>query len=330
MLLARDGTWEAEGEEVALQPGRGLLGVRRRLPGAARAVRRGRHGPGPARAARRPLRRARACSPARLAWTSSSSRSSWPPRACRRSGYVGLDAERWASEPDAVRAEVAGAGLPVLGQAGAARLVGRHRPRRRARRGRRRASPRRWPRPARDRRGLGARARGRVLGPGPRAVGPRPASPARSSCSRGPAGTTTRRSTPTGGMELVVPARDRRAGSASASASSPCAPSATSAARAWPARTSSSTATPCCSTSSTRCPASPRPASTAKLWDGSGLPYPELVDRLAALARRAPPRGARLRLLRRRPGLSAVRRKSRTSPIFAALAPAGSAVIHTR
>ena len=38
-------------------PGRGAARRRRRLPRAARPLRRGRHGPGPARAARRPLRR---------------------------------------------------------------------------------------------------------------------------------------------------------------------------------------------------------------------------------------------------------------------------------
>ena len=40
----------------------------------------------------------------------------------------------------------------------------------------------------------------------------------------------------------------------------------------------------CWSTSSTRSPASPPPASSPKLWEASGVPYPELLDRLLRLA----------------------------------------------
>ena len=56
-------------------PARGLLGADVVVPGAARAVRRGRHGPGPARAARRPLRRLGRARLRRCAWTRSSSRT---------------------------------------------------------------------------------------------------------------------------------------------------------------------------------------------------------------------------------------------------------------
>ena len=63
------------GEELALHPGRGLLGADAVFPVAPRPVRRGRHRPGAARAARRAVRRLRACWPARCAWTRSSSRS---------------------------------------------------------------------------------------------------------------------------------------------------------------------------------------------------------------------------------------------------------------
>ena len=57
---------------------------RRRLPGAARRLRRGRHDPGPAGDGRAALRRARVCSPAPPRWTRSSPRSCWPPPGCRR------------------------------------------------------------------------------------------------------------------------------------------------------------------------------------------------------------------------------------------------------
>ena len=57
---------------------------RRRLPGAARRLRRGRHDPGAAGDGRAALRGLRACSPARRRWTRSSPRSCSPPPACRR------------------------------------------------------------------------------------------------------------------------------------------------------------------------------------------------------------------------------------------------------
>ena len=59
----------AAGARGGLGPGGALPGGRR-LPGAARPVRRGRHGPGAAGARRRPLRRRPACSPPRSGWTS--------------------------------------------------------------------------------------------------------------------------------------------------------------------------------------------------------------------------------------------------------------------
>ena len=54
--LARDGRWTHDGRAARARAGRRPAGRRRGLPGAARAVRRGRHGAGPARAARRALR----------------------------------------------------------------------------------------------------------------------------------------------------------------------------------------------------------------------------------------------------------------------------------
>ena len=120
-------------------------------------------------------------------------------------------------------------------EAGAARLVGRDlegRPRPRSCAGARggvRA------RPARDRRGDGARPRGGVLGARQRAS-PRRRSRARSRSK--PSGTTTRPSTRPGGMELVVPARvdgGARAGARAGPWRCSCAP----AAPAWRGSTSS-------------------------------------------------------------------------------------------
>ena len=44
--IARDGVWRRDGANALADAGRGRCGRRRRVPGAARAVRRGRHGPG--------------------------------------------------------------------------------------------------------------------------------------------------------------------------------------------------------------------------------------------------------------------------------------------
>ena len=144
VLLARDGTWEAEGEEVVLQPGRGLLGCDVAFPVL--------HGPfgedgtvqGLLELLDVPYAGAGVLASAacldKLVFKELMAAADVP-----QVRYAGLDAERWASEPGAVRDEVAGAGLPVLGQAGPARLVGGHRARGGARRGRRGASPRRWP-----------------------------------------------------------------------------------------------------------------------------------------------------------------------------------------
>ena len=57
---------------------------------------------------------ARACSPRRCAWTRSSSRRCWPPRACRRSAYAGVREHGWRADADAVRARLAALGLPLF------------------------------------------------------------------------------------------------------------------------------------------------------------------------------------------------------------------------
>ena len=147
------------------------------------------------------------------------------------------------------------------------------------------------------------------------------ASRARSSCCAGPAGTTTRPSTTPGGMELRVPARISASARATGCGSWREPRSRRPAAAAWRAPTSSSTATTCCSTSSTRCRASPQTSVYGKLWAASGLPYPELVDRLVRRWRSsATPPSARYRLLKE-PDLGDRRRAPRSG---------GSFVIHTR
>ena len=88
-----------------------------------------------------------------------------------------------------------------------------------------------------------------------------------------------------GGMELVVPARlderGARGGAPAGRATRSCA----SAAPAWRAWTSSSrTARACSSTSSTRCPGFTATSVYPKLWEASGLAFPELCDRLIGFA----------------------------------------------
>ena len=112
---------------------------RRRVPGAPRAVRRGRHGPGPARAARRPVRRLGRAAPARCAWTRSLFKELDGRHGLPQVGYVAVDEGVLDGAVGAHR----GARAAVLGQAGAARLVGRDRAGgRRAARSRARCRPR--------------------------------------------------------------------------------------------------------------------------------------------------------------------------------------------
>ena len=57
--IGRDGVWRQDGEPLSADARRGPARRRRRVPRPARALRRGRHGPGAARDARRRLRRRR-------------------------------------------------------------------------------------------------------------------------------------------------------------------------------------------------------------------------------------------------------------------------------
>jgi D-alanine-D-alanine ligase len=111
VLLARDGTWEAEGEEVVVQPGRGLLGCDVAFPVL--------HGPfgedgtvqGLLELLDVPYAGAGVLASAacldKLVFKELMAAAGVP-----QVRHVGLDAERWAREPQAVRDEVAGLGFP--------------------------------------------------------------------------------------------------------------------------------------------------------------------------------------------------------------------------
>ena len=159
-------------------PGRRAAGARARrraarrrrgLPGPARAVRRGRHDPGPARAARRRPTSAPGCSPRRCAWTRSSSRRCWPPPGCRRSAYAAVLRDGVAGgRRRGARAARRRSGCPCSSsprgsapRSGISKVAVGRGARRGARDGVR-------PRRARDRRGVLAGDRGRVLGDGAR------------------------------------------------------------------------------------------------------------------------------------------------------------------
>ena len=178
-----------------------------------------------------------------------------------------------------------GGELPVLGQAGAAGVVGRDRARRRAPdelEAAIEAAAAHDPRVIVE--AQRARHRGRVLGA--RAHRRAAGQPARRDPARRRRGRLVR-------LRGQVHARRhgargagadprRRARAGARAGRRP--PSAWPAAAGWRARTSSSTATTSCSTSSTPCPASRRRASTASSGTTAGSPYPELCDRLVRIA----------------------------------------------
>ena len=174
-------------------PGAGCSDADVGLPGAARPVRRGRHGAGPARAARRAPTSARACWPARCAWTRSLFKDAdGPRRACRRCAYAVVDGRRRPRRARRGRGRPARAGSSRPGWA----------PRSASRASTRRSELEAaleaafGPRPARDRRGErrgASRSSARSSAPPTRRW---PASPARScSAAARTAGTTTRPST---------------------------------------------------------------------------------------------------------------------------------------
>ena len=87
-----------------------------------------------------------------------------------------------------------------------------------------------------------------------------------------------------GGMELIVPARVPDAVRERVRELAVRGVRQSPAAAGWRGSTSSSRASRCSSTSSTRCPASRSTSVFAALFEASGVPYAELLDRLVELA----------------------------------------------
>ena len=169
-------------------------------------------------------------------------------------------------------------------QARPPRLLGRDRPRGGGRRARRRARAGLRPRRARDRRGVLGRPRGGVRGDGPR-TRPRPPCRARSCCSRAPAGTTSRPSTPTAGWSCGCPARLAPEADGRRSAG-------------WPWRRSCASAAPGLArvdffvedggrvlvNELNTLPGMTPTSAFPKLWEATGVPWPETCDRLLGWA----------------------------------------------
>ena len=128
-----------------------------------------------------------------------------------------------------------------------------------------------------------------------------------------------------GGMELAIPARvgdDGRRGGAPAGARDV---PARGLRRAGAGRLLRRGRAACSSTSSTRCPGSPRTSVFPKLWEATGVPFPEVCDRLLGSGSSATAPSAAAT-----PSSSTALRKSETSLISTRSAPAGSSVIQTR
>ena len=161
------GTWSARRRRSCHCAPAEACSARTRVPRAARAVRRGRQGPGAARAARRRPTSARACSPSAACMDKVVFKDLMAHAGIAQVAYAAWTsalARRPRGRPRRRRARAAG-----VREAGAAGLVGRDR----------RGSPRAdeldaaleqafSSRPPRDRRGCRAGTRGRVLGARPR------------------------------------------------------------------------------------------------------------------------------------------------------------------
>ena len=298
--IGRDGVWRCDGERLSLTPGRRAARGRCRLPGAARPVRRGRHRPGPARDARRPLRRRRRGRLGRVPRQGALQGADVARPGCRRSTTSGVRAERFRARARAgARRSSRALGLPVFVKpahlGSSVGIVKVTRPRSSPAALERGVRPRR----ARDRRGDGARASrssaacselaARALAEAPPALASEPGRDrlrrrllrlrgevhaGRDGADRSPRGSRpTRASARARARARAFDARRLR--------------------RAWRASTSSSTASRCSSTSSTRCPASRRRASTRSCSTPRAIAYPQLVDRLCRLALERHARSAR-------------------------------------
>ena len=267
---------------------------RGRAPDPPRPVRRGRDRAGHARARRRSLRRRRASPRRPSAWTRTCSR-----RCCATSGIpvtrnVTL---RTATAPENPF------GYPGVRQAGPPRLVGRHH--QGARRGgaarRRRARLRHDEKVLVEESVSGIEVEVGVLGNRE----PLASLPARSS-SRTTTGTTTRRSTTrarwTSSSRRGSPTRRR-----GACRSSPCRRSSPPSARGWRAWTASSREDGDVLVNELNTiPGFTATSVYAKLFEASGMPYAELLDRLIELALERHERRSQLSVLvRGRPAASA-------------------------
>ena len=298
VTLERDGAWLLDGTGSSrCAPGRGLLGRRRRVPGAARPVRRGRHGPGAARAARRAVRRRGRAGQRAVHGQGRLQGADGAAPACRRS-TTGRSATS-GSRPTRRRSRRAG-GARAAGvrQARAAGLVGRDR---QGRGGRRACAARSTRRSSTTRCVIveaARRARGRVLGARQPRAG-RLASRARS-CSRpGERWYDYEAKYEPGGMELRVPPRGSRRrrprAGARAGGARPSGRSGCSRPRAGGLLRRGRAGAPQRAQHDARLHADERLRGAVR---GSGIAYPELVERLVRAGDRAPRRAAAISVLK--------------------------------
>ena len=264
--------------ELALRPGRGLLGADAVFPVAAGPFGEDGTVQGLLELLDVPYVGAGVLASARCAWTRSLFKELMARAGCRRSATRASTRARSTapsrgSRRSACRAwssrRGSGSSVGIVRVGDAARARGA------------RCETAFAPRPARDRRGdgTGLEVECSVLGHDRRAA--RPASPARSCSLRATGWYDYEAKYTPGGMELVVPARIS-GGARAACGRSRVEAFRLAAAAAWRAPTSSSTATRCCSTSSTRCPASPRRASTRSSGRPAACRTRSCVDRLVA------------------------------------------------
>ena len=235
---------------------------------------------------------ARACSPRRCAWTRSSSRTCMAAAGVPQVAYAAVREPQWQADPRACARGWPSSGCRVFvkpARLGSSVGIAKVTRRRRARRG---ARDRVRPRRARDRRGA-SRTASRSSARCSARPSPRRRCRARSS-SRAPTGTTTRRSTRRAGWSCVVPARISDAGGRARCGGWPretflragCAgPGARRLLRRGRARA------PQRAQHDAR--ASPPTSVYPKLWEATGVPFPELCDRLLGYRARALPRRAR-------------------------------------
>ena len=272
-----------DGDELSLRARPRPARRRRRVPGAARAVRRGRHRPGPARVPRRALRRRRR---AGLGAVHGQGPVQGPDGARGRpAGRLPRRSPRSTGAPSRERRSLALAalGLPVFvkpARLGSSVGIARVASAGGARRRRSTAAFEHDPLVIVEALATGLEVECSVLGQ-PTSRSPR--EPGEIVLADGESGwyDYEAKYTP-GGMELVVPAADlRRRVRERVRELAVEHVRARAAAAGSPASTSSSTASRCSSTSSTRCPASPPTSVYAKLFEASGIAYPELLDAAA-------------------------------------------------